>query len=329
MTFDVTGRAHTSRMAVEYTKVILEHAAQTGGICTRQGLLVTGISGRVIDGRLRSGLLVPVRAGVYLVPALEGPLTSLYRATMSVPGSVVSRRSAADGLSFEHGLAGVGGNGLVHITAAHGASRTLAGVVVHETRLLREADIGELAPRLPATSPARTVVDLAGEHSSRRLRHLAQVQVGAGRPTAVELHACFEALRRRGVPGVKLLDRLLNELFAVAPIGLSELEKRVMMALQAADVRGFEPQFKPPWYDGRRGIVDFANHALRIVLEADGRCWHDTTQATEDDHRRDRLAASHGWVTIRVGWSEIVDRPNSTMDDIAAVVEQRRTGRAA
>ncbi len=311
-------------MAVDYTKKVLVLAGKSGGICTRKGLLVEGLTARAIERRVKSGILTRVGDGIYAVPVLTGPLTELYRATVSVPKSVVSRRTAAEGLAFDRAAIGTGPTTEIHITAPHGSSRTVPGVVVHETRLMHEADVVELAPGLPATSPARTIVDLAGEMSIRRLRHLVQVQVRAERPSAVELHACFEALRRRGLPGVAKLEHVLVELFAAEPVAASELEARVMRALAAAGITGFEQQFKPPWYDGRRGIVDFANPGLRIVLEADGRRWHDSIQATADDHRRDRLAASHGWITLRVGWSEIVERPAATMNELETVVRRRR-----
>ncbi|MDH4278380.1 MAG: type IV toxin-antitoxin system AbiEi family antitoxin domain-containing protein [Acidimicrobiia bacterium] len=312
-------------MAVDYTNAILTLASRAGGICTRKTLLAEGVSKRVIERRLQSGLLARVGDGVYAMPALAGPLTELYRATLSVPQSAVSRSSCAHELRFDRAAVGVAAGRPVHVTAPHGASRSVPGVIVHETRLMHEADIVELAPGLPGTSPARTVVDLAGQLSTRRLRHLVQLQVRAGRPTAVELHACFEALRRRGLPGVDRLDRILIELFAVEPVGRSELESRVLAALRAAGISGFQEQFRPPWYDGRRGVVDFAHSPLGIVLEADGRRWHETTQASVEDHRRDRLAAAHGWVTIRVGWSEIVDRPAATMAEIAAIMAERRS----
>ena len=53
-------------------------------------------------------------------------------------------------------------------------------------------------------------------------------------------------------------------------------------------------QFRPPWFDGVRGTVDFADPAARVILEVDGRSWHATSQAMADDRRRDRVAAGHG-----------------------------------
>ncbi|MDH3293097.1 MAG: type IV toxin-antitoxin system AbiEi family antitoxin domain-containing protein [Acidimicrobiia bacterium] len=316
-------------MAVETTMKILSLASTTGGICTRQHLLDAGISASAVDRRRRSGLLQPVCDGVYQIGSMVGPLTAFYRATLAVPGSLLSRRSAAAAHGFSMFAAVDGADRHdVQVTAAHGTSRVLSGVVVHETRLMLDEDRVEIAPGLWATSPARTVFDLAAELSPRRLRHVVQLQVRAGNPTASELHACFESLNRRGVPGARHLSRILIELFAADPIPASELEHRVWIELSRHGVTGFQRQFRPPWYDGRRGIVDFAHPQLRLVLEADGRRWHSTDQAIEDDHRRDRLAASHGWVTIRVGWSEIVNRPAATMAEIAAVIDQRRLAAA-
>ncbi|MDH3300933.1 MAG: endonuclease domain-containing protein [Acidimicrobiia bacterium] len=85
----------------------------------------------------------------------------------------------------------------------------------------------------------------------------------------------------------------------------------------------FEPQFRPPWYDGLRGVVDFAHPNLRLVVEADGRRWHSREQEMAADRRRDRLAARHGWVTMRFTWAEITGRPAAVASELRAVVATR------
>ena len=42
------------------------------------------------------------------------------------------------------------------------------------------------------------------------------------------------------------------------------------------------------------------------------------------DRRRDRLAAGHGWVTLRVTWEEIRTRPSSTTAEIGNAMEAQR-----
>lgn len=60
-----------------------------------------------------------------------------------------------------------------------------------------------------------------------------------------------------------------------------------------------------------------------MVVELDGRRWHTTAQAQTEDRRRDRLATTHGWVTLRFGWAEVVHRPAAVVDECRAVLAAR------
>ncbi|MDH3300839.1 MAG: DUF559 domain-containing protein [Acidimicrobiia bacterium] len=75
--------------------------------------------------------------------------------------------------------------------------------------------------------------------------------------------------------------------------------------------------------------VDFADPVACVVLEVDGRSWHSTSQAIGDDRRRDRAAAGHGWVVVRVVADEVALRPSSVIDEIRAVLVSRSSNRAA
>ena len=70
--------------------------------------------------------------------------------------------------------------------------------------------------------------------------------------------------------------------------------------------------------DGFRGLVDVAWPAKKLIVELDGRRWHAVSEAQQNDRRRDRQANAHGWLVLRFGWEEIVERPTE-------VVAQLRT----
>jgi very-short-patch-repair endonuclease len=306
-------------MAVDYTQRILAVAARSGGVCTRQALLDAGVGGGVIDRRLASGLLVRVRTGVYEAPLVVDDLTPIRRALAAVPRAVASRQTAAGLHRFP-----IGDGGLVHITAPNGAGRRLSGMVVHETRLMYDDDIVEVRPGLRATSPARTLFDLARPLSEVRLREVVRTQLTHERPTAVELQVCIASLARRGVPGLRKLRRVLASLaLDVDPLPQSELEDRVWIGLQRHGMWGFRRQVRPPWFDGRRGIVDFAHEEAKVIIEADGRRWHAAEKAMAVDRQRDRVAVEHGWVVVRVMWHEIVHRPELVFGELQRIVNRR------
>ncbi|MDA3040967.1 MAG: DUF559 domain-containing protein [Actinomycetota bacterium] len=307
-------------MAERHSLTLLTIAAQNHGVCARQELLDAGVSRSSIDRRIRIGFLSIAHPGVYMIPQLRNELTRHSAALKAVPNSVASRRTAASLNNFQ--LREI--DHLIHITAPNGRSQRLDGVRVHETRRITVDDIVERSDGLRFTSPARTVVDLAGELSRNRLRHLVQTEIAAKHLVPSELQACISSLARRGLPGIGRLRPLMIHLFDADPLAGSELERKVQYQLADRGLTGFIAQFRPPWFDGIRGVVDFADADSMVIVEADGRRWHATEQAMADDRRRDRLATTHGWVVLRVSWSEVVHRPAATFAEIQDVVQARR-----
>jgi very-short-patch-repair endonuclease len=58
-----------------------------------------------------------------------------------------------------------------------------------------------------------------------------------------------------------------------------------------------------------RGIADGGYPDARIVLEADGRRWHDRVAAARRDRERDAQAARVGWQTLRWVYEQVMDDP--------------------
>jgi len=64
--------------------------------------------------------------------------------------------------------------------------------------------------------------------------------------------------------------------------------------------------------DGRRVVPDFRWPDRRLIVEADGRIWHDNKLAREDDADRQALLEMHGERVVRVTWEQAIsDRPRT------------------
>lgn len=308
----MAGRTHSA---------ILDVAVRSAGVCTRAELRRVGVPNRTITRQMASGLLVRIGPGIYQVPSLASAESPIHRAAKSLPAAVVSHLSAARLHGYP--VAPPDAGEPVHVTVDRGATSrsALPGVVVHRTRRWPAEDLAEVRPGLVATGPAQTIVDLAGTAlTDRRLRHVAQTAVVAGQTTLAEVTGSLEQCGGRGICGAGRLRRLLGELDDGEPLPASELERRVTSLLGP----GFRRQYRPPWYEGRRGIVDFADPVARVIVEADGRRWHATGQAMIDDRRRDRTAAANGWLVLRVAWTDVVERPTAVAGELAATVATRR-----
>ncbi len=311
-------------MAMKTNVIALTLASRSSGVVTRSELLAAGLSSSTIAARAQRGFLMVVWPGLYEVPELTDDKTPLFRAVKSTPCSAISELSA--GRLWGAPVPSPSVDEPVHIIARYGGPRTaIPGVIVHRTRRPFDEDIRFPVPGLPTLSPARTVLDLAGLDTitDRRLGHIIESQLTVGVLNRSEV---VEQLTRPGLSGVKGVGRLrsiVETLLCEDPIAESMLERELEDLLAIHGIIGFRRQVRPPWYDGRRGVVDFAHPSVELIVEVDGRRWHATNQAMAEDRRRDRVAASHGWQVLRVTWRDIVDSPSLTANQIAASVAVR------
>ena len=214
------------------------------------------------------GLLMRVRRGVYVLSAVWEPLSPEQR-------HVVAMRAlaAASGppLLFSHWSAAVA-LGLpildrrrltsVHLSAVRDARRTLSGTAVHEFEVGR----GELTRvgELLVTTPARTVVDIAGASPFREGVVTADGAMHRGvRRAALEEATALAGFRRAAVRIAEVLAFAHPDAESAA-----ESESRTSMMLL-----GIAPPVLQHRFFDRRGFVarsDFWDPVRRIAGEADG-----------------------------------------------------------
>lgn len=309
-------------MAESNDDKIIRLAAGTAGVVRRPDLVDAGVSTSAIDRRLASGAMKTVARRIYVVEALRQRATLRHVALAAHPDGALSRVTAARIHRFPTTEA------LVHVTTQKGRHTRLDGIKVHETRLWLSGDIISM-DGFRVTSPERTLIDLTPSLRDAALRHLLETQFVAKTPSSEAFVAAFLAHARRGLNGTVRLRSMLDRLLDDQPFPESELERILLLGLAERGHGDLGRQFQPPWYAGRRGIVDMADPAGATIIEADGRRWHSTTQAQTDDRRRDRQALAAGYQVIRVGWQELTERREATLDDIVSVIERRRRSAVA
>lgn len=153
--------------------------------------------------------------------------------------------------------------------------------------------------------------------SPRRLRHLGdQILAGTLAPqvAAADLEACAIGLARRGRAGTHARRELVGDLIDRENYDLSHAERLFQRLCEQHGVEGLVAQFRPPWFDGIRGTVDFACPIRKVIIEIDGRTFHSLQGDIEEDRRRDRLARAHGFRLERIGYAELVARPAAMME---------------
>lgn len=203
------------------------------------------------------------------------------------------------------------------MTIPRGRSHLRRGIAVHEARSLDPPE-STSRRRIPCTSVARTLLDLAGTVPRRTLdRALEQAQI----VRLFDLAAVKAVLANaRGRPGAAALRAALASLPDEPVLLRSELERRFLELARRAGLR-------PPVVNGMvEGYeVDFHWPAERLIVEVDGYATHGTRAGFERDRQRDLDLALAGRQVIRLSWRQITESP----ERVAAVLRERNRAAAA
>jgi very-short-patch-repair endonuclease len=62
--------------------------------------------------------------------------------------------------------------------------------------------------------------------------------------------------------------------------------------------------------------VDFVWPAQRLVVETDGRAYHATRRAFEEDRRRDQQLALAGYRVLRFTWDQVTREPRDVAETV-------------
>jgi very-short-patch-repair endonuclease len=209
---------------------------------------------------------------------------------------------------------------VIDVIAPPSRGRKIDGIYLHRVRPPRLEETGTV-DRIACTSPARTLVDLAGVVGERTLRSAFE-RAATRRRSMLDIPAIERSIdpRRRGM---KVLLKLIDEWRGAAPLLKtrgklrSPLEAKVLPLLVQRDLP--PPLFNTPVNiaDGRIE-VDFLWPDHRFALEADSREFHGTAVAFERDRWRDRELMRAGYSVLRVTHREAEREADAVAATVAA-----------
>jgi very-short-patch-repair endonuclease len=186
-------------------------------------------------------------------------------------------------------------------------NRVVAGVINRRSREI-EATTWH---RIPVTTPARTLVDLAASLSQdelARAMHEAGIRHGT---TPADVEAVLA--KRPNTPGAAALRAVLR---GDVHITLSKLEKAFLELLRNAEL-------PLPITNRRAGgrFVDCRWPEHKLTVELDSYRYHSSRHAWEQDRRRERQAYARGDQFRRYTWGDVVESPRPTLKELRAVLE--------
>jgi very-short-patch-repair endonuclease len=271
---------------------------------------MAGVSSSSISRRLHTGRLHRIHRGVYAVGhCAPNPDARLHAAVLAVgDDAVLSHVSAA-------ALWGLLRSELLDpsrptdVTTTRNLGRR-RGIRLHRTSALPRQDTTRQRG-IPATTPTRTLVDMAGAVPANWLRR-------AVREAEVQRLVDIEQLggaatRRRGAAR-------LRELVSQGPAPTrSELEDRTLDLLRR---HGFpRPRTNATVRtNGRVYEVDFLFEAHGLIVEADGERYHGTRLARKTDDARQAALEAAGYRVVRLTWRQVIHDDTQTAARLRRII---------
>lgn len=246
-------------------------------------------------------------------------------------GTVVGRRSALR----IHGLNGVRGD---HVDLVQPETTVPNGKPTTSRRTSRlPVEHATTVRGFPVTTVERTLFDLAGLSSPQRLRrgwvYLHEDRVErfvedalARRMVSIRTLAAVHAdLAGRGRPGTRLMRRLIEERSEGYVATESELESLFVKLIESHGLPRPRRQVSIGSGETWIGRVDFVFEEAKLVVEADGRRYHEQKTPTLSDRTRDLRLIADGWQVLRVDWWRLVDDGPNVARLLGRAIGHRRT----
>ena len=193
---------------------------------------------------------------------------------------------------------------LIDVTVPVEAGRKIDGIRCRRCRYPQSEEI-ETRSGIACTTPARTLVDLAGMVGMKTLcKTVGRAAIRKKLDLQATDLAIHNAKGRRGLKALELALLPYRTKDGKAPDVRSDFE--TLMLPQLLEMGSLRPSCNA-WLhiDGERFLVDFLWEQDRVIVETDGRETHETPEAFQTDRRRDQFLASAGYRVLRLTWYQI------------------------
>lgn len=267
-----------------------------------------GVPVGLIDGRLRSGRLVAVHAGVYAVgPRRDDALARAAAAVLACgPTAVLSHVSAAS-------LWGLRRYWVFPLEVTAQSDRKRPGIRTHQSTTLAAADRRRHLG-IWVTSPARTVLDIAPTTHGRQLTRMVNDARRAGLLSLAQMTDLLERCPR--APGVRYLRPFVELPMNPTRSGFED------------DFQTFCRRFGLPMASVNTSVngreADAVFEAEKLIVEVDGWDFHNDRTAFADDRERDAEALRAGYATIRITSDRLTDTPDREAERLWEILRARR-----
>ncbi len=285
------------------------------GVVARAQLLEHGVSATEIRRLLRRRDLVMVVPGVYVDHT--GELSWVQQAWVGVLALWPSALSHQSAIRAADGPGRREADGAIHIAVDRARSpEAPPGVRLHHVAHLADKVLWNLGPPRVRIEEALLDVAASARDDIGAVATLADA-VQARRTTASRIVVALD--QRPRLARRTMLRAVLRDIDAGT---CSALEHGYLTLVERP--HGL-PTADRQLRDSVRGPVfrDVAYRRHRLLVELDGRLWHDDAGSRDRDLDRDLAAALEEQLTLRLGWGQVYGRGCATARSVASILQRR------
>ena len=293
-------------------------ALDNRGVFTTSTAATYGLSRRQIAGLVERAVMVPIHRGVYRLTGTEPTFDIRCRAAALAGGAdaAIDRLAAA----ALHELRPFEDDRLISIAAPGARGHCLVGVEAVRRTALSAKDLTRIRG-ITVTTATRTIIDCAGELSTRSLGALLDEALRTKRTALPLMRSEAARLRSRGRAGSGRMTEVLDERWGeVRPS--NAFERQVSGLLVANGLPAPIRQHEVVLPSGRSRFLDLAYPKVLIGLEPAGWRWHVTREQWAADLGRNNELTGVGWRIIPISWELLTHRPAVLIRDVRGALDR-------
>lgn len=293
---------------------LTELSAASLGIFRGRDAVDAGVTRKRLASLRALGLIERVLPDTYRLAAIPASDEQALHAALAWAGdeAAAAGRSAAQ----LYGLEGVSAS-VPEIAVPKSIRARSASVVVHHG--MRAALMVREMRGLRVTGIECTLLQLAANIETEAFE-IAFEDARRRRLTSVPaLRAYLERFGRPGRNGTAAVRQLLRELDPVHA-SRSTLEVKTRRLLVAHGITGFVREFALDW-GGRTYLYDFVFERERIILETNGRRWHNDPVDYEHDNDKWSVPARRGYRIVFATWDKVTKRSDDFLCELMAALQ--------
>ena len=300
-------------------QLVQQLAIRQHGVVGRRQLLSIGIGSGLIEHSLKVGRLVPVFRGVY---AVGRPIASHRSAWMAAglaggPSCVVSGTTSAAVWGFMEP------SSRLEISRFEAHSLRLNGLTSHHDGLRLAGHRSGLLPAerayrgpIPVMSVAGTLVQLAGSLEEKDMRRAFIEASRSGLVGRGTLRKCAEI--GSGYKGGAVLRDLIDQWHPGLTRTRSVLEGEFLLLCSRSGIEEPEVNVRVCGLE-----VDCLWRQERVIVELDGRAFHEDGFSFQRDRIRQNTLVREGYRIFRWTWEMVADEPAEPVRDLKDALNAR------